>query len=138
MGKAKAKRNKAPDARPLLSKALTVCTTITTIAKAAEGVHWIYQHAWPFIEPCFHKGHFCPERFWWDSLALPMRRGESPTQIKSHLDEALEALLADRERLEKWLTEHSESDRQRISDAYDKILSAVHKQYPNLPSPNVA
>jgi len=136
--KTKAKKKKALDARHLMGKALAVCETIATIAGAAGGVSWIYQHAWPFVEPIWHAGRFCPERFWWDSLALPMQRGESPVQIHAHLDEALATLRADQDHIEEWLTQHSESDRQRISDAYDRVLASVHAQYPHLSSTNVA
>lgn len=131
-------RKKAPGARQLLSKALKVCGTIANIAGAAEGVGWVYQHTWPLVESIWQAGLFCPESFWWDSLALPMQRGESPAQIQSHLEEALARLRADRERIEELLTHYSESDRQRISDAYDKVLATVHIQYPHLSSTNVA
>lgn len=137
-GKTKAKKIKALDPHALLSKALGVCNTIATIAGAADGVSWVYQHAWPLVEPIFHAGLFCPERFWWDGLALPMQRGESPATIQSHLEEALATLRADRERIEGWLTQYSEIDRQRISDAYDKVLAAVHTKYPHLSSTNAA
>src|SRR4051794_39423232 len=120
MKKSKA-RKKALGARALVSKALAVCETIATIGGAAEGVSWIYQHAWPFVEPIWHAGLFCPERFWWDSLALPVQRGESPAQIQLHLKEALASLGADRVRVEEWLSQYSEDDRQRISDAYDNV-----------------
>ncbi len=138
MAKTKSKKKQNTKANPLLSKILTACTTIATIAQAAEGVQWIYQHAWPLIEPLLHSGLFSPERFWWDSFAQPMSEGESPAKIKLRLEEVLGALWADREYIERRLAEYSESDRQRISDAYDKMLSAVHVQYPDLVSSNVA
>jgi hypothetical protein len=59
-------------------------------------------------------------------------------EIQSHLKEALAILGADRLRIEDWLTQHSEDERQRISDAYDSILAALRSQYPHLPSTNVA
>jgi hypothetical protein len=136
--KTKAKKTKALDARALLNKALAVCETIATIAGAADGVSWVYQHAWPLVEPIWQAGLFCPERFWWDSLASPMQRGESPAKVQSHLEEALATVRADRERIEGWLTQYSATDRQRISEAYDKILAAVHTEYPHLSSTNVA
>lgn len=123
-------KEKAPGASQLVSKVLKVCGTIADIAGAAQGVSWVYQHAWPLVESIWQEGLFCPESFWWDSLALPMRRGESPAQIQSHLAEALARLRADRERIEERLTHYSESDRQRISDAYDKVSATVHTQYP--------
>jgi hypothetical protein len=137
MAKTKSKKKTPPKAKPLLKKVLRACTTITTIANAAASIHWIYQPAWPVVEPLFQSGLFCPESFWWDSLAKPVQRGESPTQIKSHLEQALQTLRTD-QHIERRLAQYSDSDRQRISDAYDKILLAIHTQYPHLASSNVA
>jgi hypothetical protein len=136
--KIKAKKTKALGPRALLTKALALCNTIAAIAGAADGVSWAYQHAWPLVEPIWRDGLFCPESFWWDSLASPMQRGESPAEVQSHLREALATLRADRERIEGWLAQYSETDRQRISDAYDKVLTAVHAEYPHLSSTNAA
>jgi hypothetical protein len=132
MAKPKTKTKTSPEANPLLKKVLTICKTITTITTTAQSIHWIYQHAWPVVEPFFHSGLFCPERFWWDSFVLPVKRGESPTQIKSHLEQALQELRADHQNIERRLSRYSDGDRQRISDAYDKILLALHTQYPHL------
>ena len=138
MAKTKSKKKQDTKADSLFRKALTVCTTITTIAQAAEGVQWIYQHAWPLIEPILQSGLFSPERFWGDSFAQPMSVGESPAKIRLRLEKALGSIRADQEHIERLLAGYSESDRQRISDTYDKILSAIHIQYPDLVSPNVA
>ncbi len=114
------------------SKIFGVCSTIATIARTAEGVVWIYQHAWPYIEPVWQSGLYCPERFWWDSLALPFQRGESPAEIQSNLKAVLAQMRTDEKSIEDRLARHSEHDRERIADAYAKVLSEIRTHYSDL------
>jgi hypothetical protein len=138
MAKTKSKKKQDTKADTLLNKVLAVCGAITAIAKATEGVQWIYDNAWPLIEPLLPAGLFSPEYFWWDSFVQPVRAGKSPAKIVLHLEKTLGELRADREHIERRLAGYSESDRQRISDTYDKILSEIHIKYPNLLPPSVA
>jgi hypothetical protein len=118
--------------RAMLSKILGVCGAIETIAKTAEGVVWIYQHAWPYIEPVWQSGWYCPERFWWDSLALPVQRGESAAEIHSNLKAVLAQMRTDNKGIEDRLARHSERERERIADAYSKVLSEIRTHYSDL------
>lgn len=118
--------------RAMLSEIVRVCGTIADIAGTAGGVAWIYQHAWPYIEPIWHSGWYCPERFWWDSLALPVRGGESSAKIHEHLEAVLAQMRTDTKHIEDRLARHSERERERIADAYSKVLSEIRGSYPDL------
>ena len=131
------KKEKAPKAGPLLNKVLTVCGAITTIANTAEGVHWVYEHAWPLIQPIYQSGLFCPEQFWWHGLAQPVEAGELPIRIKARLGKTLDSLRANQERIQKQLAHDSGSNRERISEAYGQVLSALREKYPHVISANV-
>jgi molybdenum-dependent DNA-binding transcriptional regulator ModE len=111
---------------------LKVCTTIATIAEGAQGIQWIYQHAWPYIEKLVQSGLYSPETFWWDSLAAPYQRRESTTQIHSKLERMLRQMRGNEKGIEDRLARHSESDRARIADAYAKVLSEIRMHYPHL------
>jgi hypothetical protein len=116
----------------MLSRILGVCETVATITGTAQGVDWVYQTAWPYVEPLFQSGLFCPERFWWDSLASPVQRGESLNDIQSNLRAVLAQLRTDDKHIEDLLTRHSERDRERIVDAYDKVVAEIRTKYPDL------
>ncbi len=120
--------------RAILSRILTVCEAITKIAGTAEGIHWAFQHAWPHIEPIWHSGLFCPESFWWDSLALPItiQTLESPAEIHSKLEVVLKQMRGDEKRIEERLGGYSDADRERVAGAYDKVYSEIRKHYPSL------
>jgi hypothetical protein len=92
----------------------------------------VYQSAWPVIEPLWQSGVFCPERFWWDNLAYPVQKGDSTANIQSNLEAVLTQLRKDQQRSEGLLARHSEGDRQRIVDAYDKVLAKIRRKYPDL------
>lgn len=119
-------------ARALWRRAFTVCETIATISGTAEGLHWVFQHSWPHIEPIWQSGLFCPENFWWDSLALPIRQRESHAEIHSKLEVALERMRKDRARIEKTLNGYSDANRKRVAEAYDKVVSELPARYRNL------
>lgn len=121
--------------RAMWSTILKVCGAVSTIAETAGGVHWIYQHAWPYIEPVWQSGLYCPERFWWDSLALPVQKGESPAEIQSNLKVVLAQMRRDEKSIEDKLARHSEHDRERIADAYAKVLSEIRTHYSDLANP---
>ena len=118
--------------RAILNKVYGVCGVIATITGAAQGVAWVHQTAWPYIDPLWQSGLFCPERFWWDNLAYPVQRGDSTADIPSNLKAVLAQLRKDEERSKELLARHSERDRQRIVDAYDKVLAEIRRSYPTL------
>jgi hypothetical protein len=106
-----------------------VMTAIVLIGETGEKVQWIYQHAWPHIQPLFQQGYFCPETFWWDNLALPYQRGEPPADIHSKLEAELERLCTEGE--PGRLVGSSESERKQIASAYAKVLFEIRRDYPN-------
>ena len=68
----------------------------------------------------------------WDSLALPVQRRESPADIHSKIEAVLEQMRKDDEDIEDELARYSESDRERIADAYAKVFSEIRMHYPHL------
>ena len=118
--------------RVVWRKILGVLATVTTITDTAQGLAWVYQNAWPYIEPLVQSGVFSPERFWWDNLAHPVQRGDAPADIQSNLKTVLAQLRKDQQHIEQILANHSERDRQRILDAYAQVLAEIRKQYPDL------
>src|SRR6266511_4236435 len=71
---------------------LKVCGAIVTISETAQGVEWIYQHAWPYMEVLWNLHKYTPEKFWWDSLALPKKQGETAAEIHSKLEATLKQM----------------------------------------------
>ncbi len=114
----------------LFSRVLKVCGHVATITGTVEGVHWVFQHLWPHMEPIWQSGSFCPESFWWDNLALPIRRRESTAEIHSKLEVVLEQMRGDKRRIEELLGGYSDADRERLANAYDKVLSEIRAHYP--------
>ncbi|HJR58436.1 MAG TPA: hypothetical protein VJ813_03520 [Vicinamibacterales bacterium] len=104
------------------------------IAGTAEGLQWVYRHAWPYIEPLWLSGLYCPERFWWDSLAYPIQSKKAPAEIHSMLKVVLAQMRRD-ESVEVKLASHSEHDRERIAEAYAKVVSEIRMHYPDLANP---
>ena len=113
-------------------KILGVCEPVATITGTAQGVVWVYQTLWPHIEPLVQAGLFSPERFWWDNLAQPVQRGESPADIQSNLRAVLTQLRKDQKHIEDLLARHSGRDRERILNAYAKVRAAIRAKYPEL------
>ena len=118
--------------RAMWTNIRAVCKTVVTITETAGGVVWVYQNAWPYIEPLWSSGFFCPERFWWDSLAGPVQRGESPADIPSNLKAVLAEMSRDEKRIEENLAHHSDKDRERIVTAYSNVLAQIRLHYPDL------
>lgn len=130
------------DAGPLLKKIISVCQTVTTIAGTAEAVHWVYQHAWPHIQPIFDANLFCPEHFWWDGVAAPAQGDRPIKNAPDDLKKALKEMQDRRTTIEREvLSNYSPEQRERIADAYERVLSEIREHYPNLvglDSPDVA
>jgi hypothetical protein len=119
-------------AKSMVSGILKVCEAVTTIGGTVDGVHWLYQHARPFIEPLLRDGLVCPERFWWDSFAWPFQRHEAPAEIHSKLEAMLEQMRQDHKDIEDKLALSSRADKARIADAYAMLIAAIRAQYPHL------
>ena len=115
-----------------MNKIYRVCGAIGTITAAPQGVEWVYQTAWPYIESLWQSGQFCPERFWWDNLAYPIRHGGSTADIPSNLKAVLKQLRNDEKRIEALLAGLTDAERRRIDDAYDKVQAEIRRGYPNL------
>jgi hypothetical protein len=112
--------NKAA-AEGLFHKALIICGHISAIAGTAQGLVWVLEKAIPHIQPLLDSGLFCPERFWHDGV-----------QAKEvALDEAIEEVQSRRVYIIRELSDYTDEQRQRISAAYDAILSNIQKDHPN-------
>ena len=118
--------------RTVISKIYKVCTVIADIGGKAQGIQWIYETAWPFVQPLFDQGLFCPESFWWDSLAHPVQKGESAAEIRSKLRRELAKLRTDEERIEERLAHHRPRELDLIANAYSNVWTAIRAEYPHL------
>ena len=118
--------------RAVLSKIYKVCTVIADIGGKAQGIQWIYETAWPIVQPLFDNGLFCPESFWWDSLARPVQQGETAAKIQSKLRRELAKLRTDEKRIEERLAHHRPRDLERIAGAYSRLWTTIHADYPQL------
>jgi hypothetical protein len=104
------------------------CTTGT-----ARGLLWIYEKAGPYFEPLWGSGLFSPERFWFHGVEAT--KGQPPEVVAAALDEAIKDVLNRRDYSIGELSAYSDEQRQRISDAYDTIVSNLRKDYPEIPIP---
>lgn len=109
------------DARTLVSKVISVCSTVSAVAGTVQGVDWAYQHLWPHIQPLFDAGLFCPEHFWWDGIAAPARGNRDKSTAPQQLRRALEEMQHDRPNIVNILAGYSIQERERIADAYEKV-----------------
>jgi Annexin len=113
----------------LFTKVFDVIKIIATITTLGRGLTWVYENAVPIIQPLLDADLFSPERFWYHGVQHT--KGQPPEAVAAALDEAIKDVLSRRDDIIRLLSTYSDEERQRISDAYDAILSNLRKDYPN-------
>jgi len=110
----------------LWRKIKVACEAITLITGTAQGVVWLYQVAAPHMLPIWLA--VSPERFWQDGVAA--FQGRPAEVVHRELKRALRDVIKRHEYLEQKLAGLPDSEREKISAAYDDLIAKIEQDYP--------
>lgn len=111
----------------LWHKIKVTCEAITLITGTAQGVVWLYQVAAPHMLPLWLA--VSPERFWQNGVAT--FQGSPPNVVRRELERALHDVIEHHERLEQKLASLPDSEREKVSSAYDDLIVKIEQDYPD-------